>query len=133
MATEEKTDDKKAVKTAEPAAAKGPRVSTLAGHEGELIQDVSDWLNNGCPRCHQKIVVDTPIYQPFQPGLYPALLFHFGVMHEGVIPPPAPHPDDEKALDTLVAAGLNPDGTPHRIPWRQQIAEAVIVAKRGAR
>jgi len=94
---------------------------------------VTDWLNKGCPVCQRPIVVDTPIYQPNKPGVYPALLFHYGVFHEGVTPPPAPHPDDEAALDSLIEAGLNPDGTHRKIAWRQQIADAIALAKRGAR
>jgi hypothetical protein len=111
------------------------KTEPLTAEELKTRQDkvVTEWLATGCPACHQVIHTDTPIYQPHKPGLYPALLFHFGVMHEGVTPPPAPHPDDEAALDSLIEAGLNPDGTRRKIPWRQQIAEAVVLAKRGVR
>jgi hypothetical protein len=117
MATET-LDDKKAGKPAEPV------------YDQSVVVD---WLNTGCPVCHQRIVVDTPIYQPNQPGLYAALLFHYEVAHVGVTPPLAPHPDDEKALDMMVPAGLNPDGTAKRVRWRDQIVEAAALARRGVR
>src|SRR2546428_13247965 len=71
---------------------------------------VVEWLTRGCPACHAPIKTDFPVYEAGLPGVYPALLFHYGVFHEGVTPPPAPHPEDDAALDKPVAKGIEPNG-----------------------
>jgi hypothetical protein len=97
---------------------------------------VVEWLNTGCPVCHDPITTDFPVYQPHKPGVYPALLFHYAVKHEGVTPPPAPHPDDEACLNDLIVVGTEMVGnvpTPRKVPYRQLIADAAKLWNRGIR
>ncbi len=95
---------------------------------------VVDWLNNGCPECHEPLRIDFVVFQSGLPTLYPALLFHYGVFHQDLTPPPAPHPDDAAALDQLVVMGHEPGGnTPRRISYRQAIADAARAWKPGLR
>ena len=94
---------------------------------------VVDWLQSGCPECHAALKIDLPLYQYANiPGLYPALLFHYGVFHQDLTPPPAPHPDDDAALDKVIEI-TEADGTRRRISCRQAIAEAARAWKPGLR
>jgi hypothetical protein len=116
------------------AAAAPPPMSAALKRDLEGGQSVvAEWLNKGCPACRAPIKTDTPVYEPTLPGLYPAILFHYGVFHDGVMPPKAPHGEDEAALDKPVIKGMMPNGSPRWVPYRQAITEAVAEWRAGVR
>jgi len=120
----------------ERMARQGPRSGPPEDAPADPQSVVVEWLHTGCPECHAPLRIDFVVF-PLQSGLptlYPSLLFHYAVAHKDLTPPPAPHPDDEAALDTIIEFGVEADGkTRRRLSYRAAIAEAARGWKPGLR